>query len=53
MKFNRYTFLPPLGIVVGSRDDLCMYAGQGVQHIKDIPAAGMLVERLWAECLAA
>ena len=31
----------------------CLYAGQSVEHIKDIPAAGKLVERLWAECLAA
>lgn len=53
MKFNRYTFLPPMGMVVGARDDLCLYAGQGVHHIRDIPPAGSLVERLWAECMAA
>ena len=52
MKFNRYTFLPPMGPVLGLRDDLCLYAGEGVHYIKDIPAAAELVERLWAECLA-
>jgi nitronate monooxygenase len=52
-KINRYSTVPPLGIVTGSRDNLCLYAGQSVEHIKDIPAAGELVERLWAECLGA
>lgn len=52
MKVNRYSIIPPLGIATGSLNDLCLYAGQSVEYIKDIPAAGTLVERLWAECLA-
>jgi hypothetical protein len=31
--------------------ELAMYAGQGVDVIRDIPSAGELVERLWRECL--
>jgi nitronate monooxygenase len=53
MKVNRYSFVAPLGIVTGPLNDLCLYAGQSVEQIKDIPAAATLVERLWAECLAA
>jgi nitronate monooxygenase len=53
MKINRYSVVPPLGIVTGPLDDLCLYAGQSVEHIKDLPPARELVERLWAECLAA
>jgi hypothetical protein len=28
-----------------------MYAGQGVGDVKDLPAAGDLVSRLWQECI--
>ena len=52
-KVNRYSIIPPVRVVTGALDDLWLYAGQSVEHIKDIPAAGDLVERLWAECLAA
>jgi len=30
-----------------------MYAGQGVDAIRDVPPAGELVARLWKECLDA
>jgi len=30
-----------------------MYAGQGVDAIRDIPSASQLVDRLWKECLDA
>jgi hypothetical protein len=30
-----------------------MYAGQGVDGIRDIPPTGELVARLWKECLDA
>jgi nitronate monooxygenase len=35
----------------GAVTELTMYAGQGVDVIRDIPSAGELVERLWRECL--
>jgi nitronate monooxygenase len=35
----------------GTLTDLALYAGQGVDAIRDIPAAGELVARLWRECL--
>jgi NAD(P)H-dependent flavin oxidoreductase YrpB (nitropropane dioxygenase family) len=37
----------------GAVTELAMYAGQGVDAIRDIPSAGELVERLWKECLEA
>ena len=36
----------------GALADLALYAGQGVDAIRDIPSAGELVTRLWKECLA-
>jgi hypothetical protein len=30
-----------------------MWAGQGVDAIRDIPSAGEVVERLWRECVEA
>jgi nitronate monooxygenase len=38
---------------VGTLADLPMWAGTSVEHIKDLPAAGELVGRLWRECEAA
>ncbi len=49
----RYSMIPPLGGVSGALDNLCLYAGESVEYINDIPPAGDLVERLWVECLAA
>lgn len=37
----------------GSIKELALYAGQGVDTIRDIPSAGDLVVRLWKECLDA
>jgi nitronate monooxygenase len=37
----------------GALTELAMYAGQGVDAIRDIPSAGEVVERLWRECLEA
>jgi len=36
----------------GAIADLALYAGQGVDAIRDIPSAGELITRLWKECLA-
>jgi hypothetical protein len=33
--------------------ELAMYAGQGLDAIRDVPPAGELVARLWKECLDA
>ncbi len=33
--------------------DCALYAGLGVGLVKDLPSAGDLVRRLWAECEAA
>jgi hypothetical protein len=32
--------------------ECAMYAGLSVDFVKDLPAAGELVERLWQECKA-
>jgi nitronate monooxygenase len=37
----------------GSLTELVLYAGQGVDVIRDIPSAGDLVTRLWKDCLEA
>lgn len=48
LRYNSYT---PGNDLEGSISELVMYAGQGVDDIKDLPAAADLVVRLWAECL--
>jgi hypothetical protein len=35
----------------GTPEELAMFAGTGVGAIKDCPAAGDLVRRIWAECV--
>ena len=37
----------------GALTELVLYAGQGVDAIRDIPSAGELVARLWKDCLDA
>lgn len=37
----------------GAIQELVLYAGEGVDAIRDVPSAGDLVARLWKECLAA
>jgi len=49
----RYSVRSPAPEDRGAVTDLVMYAGQGVDGIRDIPSAGELVARLWKECLDA
>ena len=49
----RYSAADPEPGDRGSLLEMCLYAGQGVDAIRDIPAAGELVARLWKECLDA
>ena len=49
----RYAVLTPTKAITGDRvSDCALYAGMGVGLIKDLPSAGDLVRRLWAECQA-
>jgi nitronate monooxygenase len=50
---RRYGFGPPGADDRGALMELVLYAGQGVDAIRDIPSAGELVARLWKECLDA
>jgi nitronate monooxygenase len=43
---------PRIGMT-GNVEKMCLYAGAGVGRIRDIPAAGELTQRIWAECQAA
>jgi nitronate monooxygenase len=53
-KILRYSANHPLAGDTGShRLDCVLYAGEGVGEVRDIPAAGDLVVRLWKECEAA
>jgi nitronate monooxygenase len=53
-KILRYSVNHPLAGDTGShRLDCVLYAGEGVGAVRDIPAAGDLVVRLWKECEAA
>lgn len=50
----RYAALSPSKALTGDRvADCALYAGMGVGLINDLPSAGDLVRRLWAECEAA
>ena len=46
----RYHFASPQLGVEGNVTALALYAGAGVGDIADLPPAGELVRRLWAEC---
>jgi nitronate monooxygenase len=37
----------------GAVDECALFAGLGVDFVKDVPTAGQLVERLWRECQSA
>jgi nitronate monooxygenase len=50
---RRYSVGSPTPDDRGAVTELAMWAGQGVDAIRDIPSAGELVERLWRECLEA
>jgi nitronate monooxygenase len=47
----RYNYRSPQSDLKGTITDLAMFAGQGVEDVKDLPRAGELVVRLWTECL--
>jgi nitronate monooxygenase len=49
----RYSVSTPETGDRGALTELVLYAGQGVDAIRDIPSAGELVARLWKECLDA
>jgi nitronate monooxygenase len=49
----RYSALTPEPDDRGALTEMVLYAGQGVDTIRDIPSAGDLVARLWKECLDA
>ena len=46
----RYEEVAPRVGMTGELLDMCLYAGTGVRRIADVPPAGELIERLWAEC---
>jgi len=50
---RRYATSMPYSTDRGNVTELALYAGQGVDSVRDIPAAGELVARLWKECLDA
>jgi nitronate monooxygenase len=50
---RRYSVSTPGPDDRGALTELVLYAGQGVEAIRDIPSAGELVARLWKECLDA
>lgn len=45
----RYEEVAPRVGMTGELLDMCLYAGDSVGKIRDVPAAGELIERLWAE----
>ena len=50
---RRYGTTGPVPDDHGAVTELALWAGQGVDAIRDIPSAGELVGRLWRECLDA
>jgi nitronate monooxygenase len=48
---RRYSAFTPEPDDRGTLTEMVLYAGQGVDAIRDIPSAGELVARLWKECL--
>src|SRR6266480_4789930 len=52
-KVLRYDYRSPYRGMEEAVTQCALYAGRSVDFIKDIPAAGELVERLWQECVAA
>ncbi len=45
----RYSARRPVEGDTGDLESMCMYAGEGVSKINDIPSASELIERLWSE----
>src|SRR5437016_1946147 len=52
-KVLRYDYRSPYRGMEGAVTECAMYAGLSVDFVKDIPAAGELVARLWQEYMAA
>jgi nitronate monooxygenase len=50
---TRYAATMPGPLSKGTIAEMCMYAGRGVDSIKDVPSAAELVQRLWKECVEA
>lgn len=48
----RYEDTAPRQGFTGDIEAMCLYAGTGCDHIHDVPTAGEVVARLWAECSA-
>lgn len=48
-EIKRYSGHEPIKGDTGDLEALCMYAGEGVKDIHDIPSAKELIERLWKE----
>ena len=46
---TRYETVPPLVGHEGALDEMAMYAGEGVGKVTDLPSAGDLIRRVWAE----
>jgi nitronate monooxygenase len=51
-KILRYDYRSPYRGMEGAVTECALYAGLSVDFVKDLPAAGELVERLWQECEA-
>jgi nitronate monooxygenase len=52
-QIRRYRYESPSGSLEGNVTECALYAGRSVDFVKDLPAAGELVKRLWRECEAA
>lgn len=50
MNFERYSIFPPFAATTGAVEDMALYAGTGVERIRDLPGAAELVARIWQEC---
>jgi NAD(P)H-dependent flavin oxidoreductase YrpB (nitropropane dioxygenase family) len=46
---QRYEDVAPRPGMTGAIGDMALYAGTGVEHVRDLPSAGELVRRLWQE----
>ena len=49
-KIRRYRMESPLRDSEGAVTECALYAGRSAEYVKDLPAAGELVQRLWREC---
>lgn len=48
---RRYQASAPVRDDHGTIAEMALWAGQGVEAIRDLPSAGELVARLWKDCL--